>query len=467
MGSVLSHATAETVVVAIVTATCTTLVYTFVLRFASASSGAQLAGAVSSQPPSIVGTNSKRKKRGARSQTSAAAAAAAEDTETDPKSSRSGQPQVVSKMEPSRRDPVTIPPAKVIPGDFEGQIETSTSACYTAAHSSQEPGVATAKRGKKKNKKKAKIDGSDSRAPVGDRAVQGEISHEQPMLWESDGQWNSAVSKAKTGESKPGHQLNSDTSLKPESRLQSSPSLDTDGSWTRVASHRLKESDDKADVSVVVSTAFTSSDVGGSAAGESLAAEITDEDNCDLIDENVAETRRTLAEKLVPKPRRTGVEDMLQRPDVPTLARVMRVVSQTDEEPAQQSTQENYEDAAMSHTTTNDTDGEDEGGWDIVKGKNRPRNPGPTLNPQQTTPLLPQPSADRAMTKKQRQNAKKREMRKVAKAEAEAIRLEGLARHKRGLERQRIIELSRSGGGKRPSGGMQAVVDDRGKLVWE
>lgn len=468
MGSVLSHATAETVVVAIVTATCTTLAYTFVLRFASASSGAQLAGADSSQPPSVVGTSSKKKKRSARSQTSAAAA---EDTETDPKSSRSGQPRVVSKTEPSRRDSVTIPPAKVIPGDFEGRIETSTSASYAAAHSSQGPGVATAKRGKKKNKKKAKIDGSDSGAPVGDRAVQG-VSHEQLMLWESDGQWNSAVSKAKTGETKPSHQqqprlLHSDTSLKPGSRLQSSPSLDTDGSWTRVASHRLKESDGKADVSVVVSTVFTSSDVGGSTAGESLAAEITDEDNGDLIDENVAETHRTLAEKLVPKPRRTGVEDMLQRPDVPTLARVMRVVSQADEVPVQQFAQENYEDAAMSHTTANDADGEDEGGWDIVKGKNRSRNPGATLNPQQTTPLLPQPSADRAMTKKQRQNAKKREMHKVAKAEVEAIRLEGLARHKRGLERQRIIELSRSGGGKRPSGGMQAVVDDRGKLVWE
>lgn len=467
MGSVVSHAPAETVVVVIVTAACTALAYTFVLRFASANSGAQLVGTESSQLPSIVGTKPKRKKRSARSQTSAGAA---EDTETDPSSSRSGQPQVVSKMEPSRRDPVTIPPAKVIPGDFEGRIETSTSAGYTAAHSSQEPGVATAKRGKKKNKK-ANLDGPGSGAPVGDRSVQG-VSREQPMLWESNGRSSSAVSKAKSEATKPSHQqqprlLNPDTSLKRESRLQSSPSLDTDGSWTRVASHRLKESDGKADVSVAVSTDFTSSDVGASTAGESLVAEITDEDIGDLTDGNVAETRRTLAEKLVPKPRRTGVEDMLQKPDVPTLARVMRVVSQTDEIPAQESTWENYEDGAMSHTTVNDADGEDEGGWDIVKGKNHSRNPGTTLNPQQTTPLLPQPSADRAMTKKQRQNAKKREILKVAKAEAEAIRLEGLATHKRGLERQRIIELSRSGGGKRPSGGMQAVVDDRGKLVWE
>ncbi|KAI6098268.1 hypothetical protein EDD16DRAFT_1664371 [Pisolithus croceorrhizus] len=464
MGSVLSHATAETVVVVIVTAACTALAYTFVLRFAPASSGAQLADTESSQ----LGTKSKRKKRSARSQTSAGAA---EDTETDPKSSRSGQPQVVSKMEPSGRDPVTIQPAKVIPGDFEGRIETSTSTGDAAAHSSQEPGVATAKRGKKKKNKKVNLDGLGSGAPVEDRSVQG-VSREQLTSWESNGRSSSAVSTAKSEETKPSHQqqprlLNPDTSLKRESRLQSSPSLDTDGSWTRVASHRLKESDGKADVSVVVSTDFTISDVGASTAGESLVAEITDEDIGDLTGGNVAETRRTLAEKLVPKPRRTGVEDMLQKPDVPTLARVMRVVSQTDEIPAQESAWENYEDGAVSHTTVNDADGEDEGGWDIVKGKNHSRNPGTTLSPQQTTPLSPQPSADRAMTKKQRQNAKKREMLKVAKAKAEAIRLEGLAKHKRGLERQRIIEMSRSGGGKRPSGGMQAVVDDRGKLVWE
>ncbi|KAI6044385.1 hypothetical protein EDC04DRAFT_2561386 [Pisolithus marmoratus] len=286
------------------------------------------------------------------------------------------------------------------------------------------------------------------------------------MLRESDGRSSSAVSKVKSKEAKPSHQqqpqlLNPDILLKRESRQQSSPSLDVDDSWTRVGSHRLKEADGKADVSVVVSTDFTGSDVGTSTAGESLVAEITDEE--DIGDLDVAGTRRTLAEKLVPKSRRTGVEDMLQKPDVPTLARVMRVVSPTDEVLAQ----ENYEDAATSHTIANDTDEEDEGGWDIVKGKGRSRNLETTLNPQQTTPPLPQPSADRTLTKKQRQNAKKREVLKVAKADAEASRLEGLAKHKRELERQRIIELSRSGGGKRPSGGMQAVVDDRGKLVWE
>lgn len=70
------------------------------------------------------------------------------------------------------------------------------------------------------------------------------------------------------------------------------------------------------------------------------------------------------------------------------------------------------------------------------------------------------------MTKKQRQNARKRELAKSVKEEAEAARLDGLAKHKRELERLRIIEQSQRGG-KQPSGGMHATVDERGKLVWE
>ncbi|KAI6010827.1 hypothetical protein F5J12DRAFT_821833 [Pisolithus orientalis] len=484
MGSVLSHATIDTAVVVIVTVACTTLAYTFALRFTPAGSGTQLADANSSQQPSIAGTNSKRKKRGTKSQTDAGAA---EDIQSDPKSSRAGERRVVSKAQPSKPDPAATPSPKVVPGDFETQIETSASAGNAAAHSSQEPDVAKAKRGKKK-KLKANLVHPDSGAPIEDHSTKG-ISREQLMLRESDGRSSSAVSTVKSEDTEPNHQqqrerlLNPETSLKREPQLQSSSSFDTDGSWTRVGSHSPKESDGKAGVSVAVSTDFTSSDVGASAAGESFVAEIMDEDIGDPTDGNVAETRRTLAEKLIPKPRRTGVEDMLQKPDVPALARVMRVVPRADGLQVQGSTWENFEDDATPRTTVNDTDGEDDGGWDIVKGKSSSNfffchtftvphasesgNLGTTLIPQQTTPLLPQLSPDRAMTKKQRQNAKKREVVRAAKAEAEATRLEGLAKHKRQLERQRIIEQSRSGGGKRPSGGMQAIVDDKGKLVWE
>jgi hypothetical protein len=70
------------------------------------------------------------------------------------------------------------------------------------------------------------------------------------------------------------------------------------------------------------------------------------------------------------------------------------------------------------------------------------------------------------MTKRQRQNAQKRENEKAAKAETESQRLAVLANHKRELERVRQ-HSDKSGGKSSTSGGMKAVVDERGKLVWE
>lgn len=80
------------------------------------------------------------------------------------------------------------------------------------------------------------------------------------------------------------------------------------------------------------------------------------------------------------------------------------------------------------------------------------------------------PMAEKApetLTKKQRQNLNKREAQKAAKAAAETERLATLAKHKRELERIRIIEQSQSNKKGKASGGMRPVVDERGKLVWE
>lgn len=70
---------------------------------------------------------------------------------------------------------------------------------------------------------------------------------------------------------------------------------------------------------------------------------------------------------------------MLQRPDVPTLERVMRVIPRAGEMPAPGFTWGDYEDVAAGNLTANDADGEDEaeGGWGIVKGKSRSRKPFP------------------------------------------------------------------------------------------
>jgi hypothetical protein len=76
-----------------------------------------------------------------------------------------------------------------------------------------------------------------------------------------------------------------------------------------------------------------------------------------------------------------------------------------------------------------------------------------------------QPAA--TVSQKQRQNAKKREAQKAAKAAAEAERVTTMAKHKRELERIRAMEQSRSNKKGKTSGGMTPVVDDLGKLVWE
>ena len=79
--------------------------------------------------------------------------------------------------------------------------------------------------------------------------------------------------------------------------------------------------------------------------------------------------------------------------------------------------------------------------------------------------------ASETMTKRQRQNTQKRENEKAAKAEVESQRLAVLTNHKRELERIRMLEQhsDKSGGisSSATSGGMKAIVDERGKLVWE
>lgn len=78
------------------------------------------------------------------------------------------------------------------------------------------------------------------------------------------------------------------------------------------------------------------------------------------------------------------------------------------------------------------------------------------------------PKAPESLTKKQRQNAQKRDRQKAAKAAAETQRLATLAGHKREAEKARMEDLfGKASDTKRPSGGMKATVDERGKLIWE
>ncbi|KAI8985682.1 hypothetical protein BD414DRAFT_578504 [Trametes punicea] len=185
-----------------------------------------------------------------------------------------------------------------------------------------------------------------------------------------------------------------------------------------------------------------------------------DESYSQLADSAVSKNRRTLAEKLFPKPRKTGVEDLLEKPDYPQLARVMRIQPRPDERPAAGFSWGDYEDVDDSRVTADDADGEDDGGWGVVRSRrSRPKQPasGPVSTPQK---------APETMTKKQRQHAARREAEKAAKAQAEAERLAVLAQHKREVEKARIAEQNKSSK-KQVSGGMSAYVDENGKLVWQ
>ncbi|KAG6846509.1 hypothetical protein H0H93_013488, partial [Arthromyces matolae] len=56
---------------------------------------------------------------------------------------------------------------------------------------------------------------------------------------------------------------------------------------------------------------------------------------------------RPLAERMLPKARKTGVKDMLETPQIPTLARIMRITPRADERPAKGLSWADYEDVDL------------------------------------------------------------------------------------------------------------------------
>ncbi|OBZ66879.1 hypothetical protein A0H81_13181 [Grifola frondosa] len=236
----------------------------------------------------------------------------------------------------------------------------------------------------------------------------------------------------------------SSSARKPKKSSTPKPTVDTDGPWTRVEARRSK-----ANVS-----ASAPSDAGITTSVTGNSSPVTERTE----DEVTNEGKKTLTEKLLPKPRKTGVEDMLETPDYPTVSRVMRVQPRPDEQPATGFSWGDYEDVDDSRGSADGEDGGDDG-WGVVKSRGRSKSSkDPTQQPAQQ-------KAPETLTKKQRQNAAKREAQKSAKADAESERRAALAKHNRELERLRIDEQYTSKS-KKPSGGMTAFVDENGKMAW-
>ncbi|KAH9921698.1 uncharacterized protein BXZ73DRAFT_104319 [Epithele typhae] len=329
---------------------------------------------------------------------------------------------------------------KAAPVDAGSSAQTQPSEKAAAA---PEPGVvsfppvlpgsfdvappAQSERAKPKKKKKAKKAGS---APAADDA-QSESSATAPE-----------TSAAATGRGKP---------------KRAAASVDEDG-WTKVEA-RVQRTQKGApgvpQLDVNTSDAGVTTSVTGTG-NSSPVTERTEEEGGEPVTEN----RRTLAEKLLPKPWKTGVEDLLEEPDYPQISRVMRIKPRPDEQPATGFSWADYEDVD-SRGTANDADGEDDGGWGVVKSRGRTKV---TRAPSQQTPTAQ--TASESVTKKQRQRAAKKDAEKSAKADAEAQRLATLAKHKRELEQARMAEQSKSSRNT-ASGGMSASVDENGKLIWQ
>ncbi|KIP01249.1 hypothetical protein PHLGIDRAFT_27046 [Phlebiopsis gigantea 11061_1 CR5-6] len=305
-------------------------------------------------------------------------------------------------------EPTVVAFPGVVPGGFETQPQPAEPAPTAQA-------AAAASKPKKKKKSK--------KAAGGGSAV--------PLDAQSD---SSATAPESSSTPVP----------RPAAKRKSTPVLD-DEPWTRVESRRRAAAPQQpavSDAGITTSVTGTSSPV----------AERTEDEHALGTDEN----RRTLAERLLPKPRKTHVEDMLETPDVPSVARVMRVTPRADERPAAGFSWADYEDVDNSGITADDADGEDESGW-ITKSSRIRSKPSDSTVPTRTTP--------ETLTKKQRQNQKRKELEKSEKAAARVEQEAALARHKRELEKVRMQEQFAKG--KKASGGMKASVDAKGHMVFE
>jgi hypothetical protein len=282
---------------------------------------------------------------------------------------------------------------------------------------------------------------------------------------------SSASSTGPTAATAPAPPKADSSTRKLETSTASLASLATesDEEWTRV-SRRVQKPDASSatgglsDVGQITTTETSSSVDNRTEEGEE------EEEEEEEVSLSGPGERHPLSKRLLPKPRKTGVEDMLAISDYPSYSRVMRV--QPGDKPAAGFSWGDYEDVVggdnpggeIHGTGGADADGEDDG-WGVVKRGGRPKNT--TSSSQPSLSASRTASASETMTKRQRQNAAKRDAQKSAKADAERERLATLAKHKRELERAKIDAQYAKGGSKATSGGMQAGIDEKGKLVWE
>ncbi|KAF8511813.1 hypothetical protein BU17DRAFT_96872 [Hysterangium stoloniferum] len=232
------------------------------------------------------------------------------------------------------------------------------------------------------------------------------------------------------------------------SRPSTAPHAAADESWTRIETRKK-----------------STQSMAASDAGITTATSVDDDVSEPLNktgDEGSKRPSKTLAEKMLPKGRKTAVDDMLESSQYPELSRVMRVTH--EEQPATGFSWGDYEDA--NDVRGVDADGEDDGEWGIVKSRGRAKH---TQSTSSSGVLAPPSRGPETLTKKQKQHAARRDAVKTAKADIEKDRLARQEKHRREAEKARIEEqYGHSKGGRRKvAGGMNGYVSAEGKLVFE
>lgn len=170
--------------------------------------------------------------------------------------------------------------------------------------------------------------------------------------------------------------------------------------------------------------------------------------------------KRPFAERHQQPVRKTIVDDMIDE-DVQKplkMARVMNIVGPEPEDPV-----------------LAPSDPED--GWEKVPDSKRPRPNGISISigsaSSVPTSSKPKQASEQAPSKRQRQNAKKKEAAKALKAAEEAERLSHLSAHKREQERLRMNAQTRSpqpiATSTKPTGKKvaSASIAEDGRLIWE
>lgn len=208
-----------------------------------------------------------------------------------------------------------------------------------------------------------------------------------------------------------------------------------DGPWTRVETRAKKP---RPPTAVVAASPSVSS-----------SGLTTEEDGEASVP--APESQQTLAERLVPRAPETKVDDMLEVPNDPSLARVMRIAPGPNDVPATGSWAD-YDDVSAE-------DMGDDDGFMPVKSRGKQRAARQVSSDSSAPPMR----ATETQTKRQRQNAARREVEKDAKALADRQREQALEKHRR----ERITDIYSTGGGKTVSGGQRATVDENFKLSWE